>query len=523
MILAAVCGYILNKNGSAPTEVVEKNAPNRIKTKTHKKRYSLKLSPTPQEKEYSLTILENNNKEKDELTELHGEHLLTFKSREEMEAFLRKSAKYGIKVRARINVLNSLKVYFPSKESASDFRSSFPEVDLIGDNPAVQIPEPLLQTQAAGLRASPLDFLGVKDNSGWGKGVTVAVIDTGIMDHNSLKGKITHIDLINDDSEISAAHGTSVASLIAGDSKLIKGISPEVNLLDIRALNNEGQGDVFTIAQAIVTATDSGAQVINLSLGSFSDSAVLKNAVQYAQNSGVVLVAAVGNDGQGQVSFPARYPGVIGVGAVDANENYLGFSNRGEQVDVMAPGMEVFAAGTDNSATLFTGTSASSPIVAATLAYQISQNPDMSTDEIINQLYNGANEAGEPGDDPLYGTGILNIGRMEENSNANTSDAAAAGFFLKELPETDQVELSFSGENRGNSSIGKVELVLSYPGFNQSYSFENVQESQSFFESIVLDKNSPVIKNGQEILLQVKYNDDNNSKNDSKGVRIQFK
>ena len=166
------------------------------------------------------------------------------------------------------------------------------------------------------------------------------------------------------------------------------------------------------------------------------------------------------------------------MGAVDANENYLGFSNRGEQVDVMAPGMEIFAAGANNSATLFTGTSASSPIVAATIAYQLSQNPQMNTDELLNQLYNGANEAGEPGDDPLYGTGILNVGRMETNSSGAVNDAAAAGFFLKEIAGTDKVELSFSGENRGNSPLSRVELILSYPGFEKSYKFTGLKKGR---------------------------------------------
>ncbi|NQZ59544.1 MAG: S8 family serine peptidase, partial [Lentisphaeraceae bacterium] len=358
-LITAISGYFFN----------QPNTPLSTKKETQRKK---KILTTPQ---YILTDISpaltspaetavNNTSSRKKIAvaadkdEVIGDKVLTFENAADMQEFIKQAAQYGFYIRDRIPSLNSLRVYFPDKKSLARLLSDHPEIDLISDNPAVLTPAPLLQSSGKGLNQSPRNFLGVKDNSNWGDGITVAVIDSGITDHNALQGNIQHIDLVNDDSEILSSHGTSVASLIAGDADYVQGVSPAVNLLDIRALNNDGVGDSFTVAKAIIAAADAGANIINLSLGSFSDSPVLEAAVAYALQKNIILVAAVGNDGQGQVSYPAKYPGVIGVGAVDANANYLSFSNRGEEVDIMAPGLQLYASGLDDSVISFSGTSA---------------------------------------------------------------------------------------------------------------------------------------------------------------------
>ena len=454
---------------------------------------------------------------------LKGDKMLQFKTKAELEAFLKKAQQKGFKITKILPNLKMVRVRFTSRIDADDFLARFGEVSLIADNTPIGVPEPLLSGGSTGFRSNPLEFLGIENNGNWGDGVKVAVIDTGVASHPSLKGEITHFDLVNDGTEITGHHGTAVASLIAGDAGLIKGVSPGVDLIDIRALNNDGSGDAFTVAEAIALAADSGAKVINLSLGANYDNPALREAVLYAQGKGAILVAAVGNEGAGKVSYPAGYPGVIGVASNDANENYLSFSNRGPEVDIAAPGIELTAAGLEGETILFTGTSASSPLVAATVAYQMAQYPNLTNEELVNQLQSNANEVGAPGDDNLFGNGILNVGRIEDNSNMATVDAAAARFYLEPVAGTDNLKLFFTGENRGTQTVEKVEMTLSYPGFERTYTFNNIESSQAFYETLIINPNSELVQKEQEITLTVKQSGgEKDLSNNVKAVRIRL-
>jgi hypothetical protein len=181
------------------------------------------------------------------------------------------------------------------------------------------------------------------------------------------EGQITHLDLLND-AQSFHSHGTSVASLIAGQNPQAPGVAPGAQILDIRVANAEGFSVGSSLAQGIITATDRGAQVINISLGGYGDSTILGQAVAYAFQRGVVIVAAAGNDAYGQLAIPAAYEGVISVGSVDANNRQAYFSNSGAGLDLAAPGVGVVSAwGTDRIA-LVSGTSQSSALVAGAVA-----------------------------------------------------------------------------------------------------------------------------------------------------------
>lgn len=518
-LLAGILGYQFtdfNFGGSHN----DASAQNRIKVNSKEQTPFI----TPQKEKFKGRAQEEFYENEGAVKEiLKGEKILHFKSKEEMEAFLRRAREAGLKVIKKIDGLNLVKVRFTRSKDMNDFLARFHEIALISNNDPVAIPDPLLQGNSQGFRSHPLSFLGIKGNAGWGKGVKVAVIDTGVASHPSLKGQVQHIDLIGDGSSITSYHGTAVASLIAGDSNLIKGISPEASILDIRALNSDGSGDAFTVAEGIYQAVENGSQVINLSLGSQSDNPALREAVLYAQRRGVILVAAVGNEGLGQVSYPANYPGVIAVSANDANEGYLTFSNRGPAVDIAAPGIELTAAGVENDTILFTGTSAAAPLVAGTVAHMIEQYPDITYNKIINSLQNSANEAGPPGEDVYFGEGILNVGRLETNATQEVVDAAAAGFYLEEANGGQSLKLYAIGENRGTEPVDYVEMNVSYPGFEKTYIFKNIESSQTFYETLTLDMNSAVIAEEQQIILQIKgVKDDNVVNNDVKGVRIRL-
>jgi hypothetical protein len=281
------------------------------------------------------------------------------------------------------------------------------------------------------LGAQLLDWLGISgDNSSWGRGVTVAVLDTGVTAQSAFSSSIQSINLVPLSSDPAAqnGHGTAVASLIIGSNSFTPGVSPAANILSIRIANDAGQSDSFLLAQGIVSAIDSGARLLNISMGSLGDSAVVRNAIAYARQYGAVIVAAAGNNGLNQVSYPAANEGVIAVGAVDALGDHLDFSNSGQAVAISAPGLGVNAAWTQGQAVGFTGTSASAPIVAGAIAAVMTQagNRNLTPAQAWNLLAAYLNDGGAAGVDSKLGGGMPDIGRVLNSGTRGIYDAAVA-------------------------------------------------------------------------------------------------
>ncbi len=177
-----------------------------------------------------------------------------------------------------------------------------------------------------------------------GAGVTVAVIDTGVTIVPDLKDTkfVKGYDFVNDrvEAEDDIGHGTHVAGTIAQSTNNgygVAGIAYEASLMPLKVLSAIG-GTVADIAEAIRFAADNSADVINMSLGGPGESQLLKEAIDYADQKGVVLVAAAGNANQNAASYPARYPHVIGVAALDPVGEKAPYSNFGAGVDISAPG-----------------------------------------------------------------------------------------------------------------------------------------------------------------------------------------
>jgi hypothetical protein len=306
-----------------------------------------------------------------------NEALLTFRSEEARDRFAKQAAAYGLEILDTIPQLNSTRVRYGRLEDLRDsIASSTGDFANVEGNLWLSIPgtsSPLPDPNNQGGRApfgqgwmNAINATG--DRTQWGDNVTVAVLDTGVLVHPTFaEGQITRLDLVGDGQSFHS-HGTSVASVIGGQHPQAPGVAPGAQLLDIRVANAEGYSVSSTLAQGIITATDRGAQVINISLGGYGDSAILGQAVAYAFQRGAVVVAAAGNDAYGQLAIPAAYEGVISVGSVDANNRQAYFSNAGAGLDLAAPGVGVvFAWGTDKIA-LVSGTSQSSALVAAAAA-----------------------------------------------------------------------------------------------------------------------------------------------------------
>jgi subtilisin family serine protease len=166
-------------------------------------------------------------------------------------------------------------------------------------------------------------------------------------------------------------HGTLVAGILVA-------VAPGAMIMPVRAFDDHGQSDQFTIAKAIRWAVDHGADVINMSFGTDSDSKVLKDAIEYASRNGVTLIGSAGNENSQAAQFPAAYDKVVSVAATDLWDMKTSFSNYGGSIDVAAPGSAIIAPYPGGYYAVVAGTSFAAPLVsgeaALLLSYRQKQN-----------------------------------------------------------------------------------------------------------------------------------------------------
>ena len=193
------------------------------------------------------------------------------------------------------------------------------------------------------------NFRSINIESAWketkGKGITVAVIDTGVSKAPDLKLTefVPGYDFVKNqvNADDDNGHGTHVAGTIAQSTNNgygVAGIAYEAQIMPLKVLSQGGGGTVADIAEAIKFAADHGADVINMSLGGAGASQMMQEAIDYAYSKDVVIIAAAGNAGQNSASYPARYPKVISVSATDSAGEKANYSNYGAGVDISAPG-----------------------------------------------------------------------------------------------------------------------------------------------------------------------------------------
>jgi serine protease len=197
--------------------------------------------------------------------------------------------------------------------------------------------------------------------------ITVAVVDTGVLpDHPDLKDNlISGYDFVDDDSDPTDpnpdfSHGTHVAGIIGAvtnNQQGIAGINWQVRIMPIRVIESGGSGGYDALISGIYEAVNRGADIINLSLGGSVDSPTLHEAIKYAVNNGVTVVAAVGNhtnNNSPSILYPACYPEVISVGAVGPTGERAFYSNYGPEIDLVAPGGDSSVSSVQNNTILST-------------------------------------------------------------------------------------------------------------------------------------------------------------------------
>lgn len=400
---------------------------------------------------------------------LPGQRIVVFKDQAALENFLKRA---GDKVRlmGRLDALNALRIGFSDPADLAWLLDGEAEASFVFP---VDIPNPgegTAQAGAVALGAGLLDWLGITgDNSTWGSGVRIAVLDTGVVSSSAFGSKISWINLVDLPVDLSqqSGHGTAVASMIIGQNPLTPGVAPGAEIISVRIADDFGQSDSFLLAKGIVAAVDAGARLINISMASFGDSVLVRNAIEYARAAGSLIVAAAGNNGIDRVSYPAANDGVIAVGAVDALGNHLDFSNTGSQIDISAPGFGVNAAWTGNQAASVSGTSFSAPIIVGVIAAVKSWpgNERLTMQQAADVAFSYLNDGGDAGADTALGAGMVDVGRILNGKTPGIYDAALASQrVLPASPGYPYGRVEVLVQNRGTETLVNTAVRISTPG-----------------------------------------------------------
>ena len=419
-----------------------------------------------------------------DLPYIEGELILRPKegvSRAELIALLKER---GIAVIGDIPELDLIRVSLPDDMKVGDAQKFLKEKDAVSETvrnaPVTLEPAPVAENikQGTPVGSSALKLMGgeIIGKGRDGDGVLVAVLDTGVDDSNpSLTGQtFGGYDIVNDMAFVTDknGHGTACASLIAGKGGEggVLGAAPKAKILPVKVMDDSGKSDGFAIAKGIVYAVEKGAKIINLSLGTTSETTLLDSAIDYALGKGVLVVAASGNEGKEGENYPSTVDGVLCVGAVDGEKWKAAFSNYGPKVDLVAPGVLVAAAAPMGGVVLMSGTSSAAPLVSGAAANVWSENPNWSAEKVAEKLMAEADDLGSPGADDWYGAGLVNLYRALRT--IKEKDLALAGLYFDppELIQGESTEMVAVFQNRGTERIvdgaavikidDKVEKVL---------------------------------------------------------------
>lgn len=274
-----------------------------------------------------------------------------------------------------------------------------------------------------------------------GEGIIVAVLDTGVdVDHPDLASNlilpgIWHQSHSVDDGN---GHGTHVSGIVAAvaNNGGIVGVAPQARILPVKVLDYWGSGSAGSVAAGIIDAVDAGAHIINMSLGGPSYSPAMEDAVRYAWDNNVLVIAAAGNCGdpecpdQNYPSFPASHGEVVSVASTDDMSVRSYFSTANTWVEFAAPGSAVVSTYLDGEYATASGTSMAAPNLAGTAALAWARNPSLTALELRLMLRKAAIDLGDPGRDDEYGFGFVDANEavLVVMEDANTTSVAQMQF-----------------------------------------------------------------------------------------------
>lgn len=257
-----------------------------------------------------------------------------------------------------------------------------------------------------------LSYISTSNNTN--QRIIIAVLDTGFdfnysfFNFNILKGfNIIEKNKIPQDNQ---GHGTIMINVI-------RKLTPNVLILPVKVISKSGVTTKDELAEGIIWATNNGANIINISAGVISPSSKLKEAVEYAENKNVLVIAATGNNGDKYIDYPAAFSTVLAVGAVDiSKKRKLVTSNYGSNLDIVSLGEDVPIINRYGKQEYVTGTSVSASIITSIAGNILIKNPDFKPNDIRNIIIYSAIDIGESGCDLETGYGFVdNHTKIEPN------------------------------------------------------------------------------------------------------------
>lgn len=451
-LLTAVGGYLVARTAIPPKKNVQ--AVENGKSSRPRLPHEM-INPDPDFRKGTRPAFQAD-REAQEAGALVGQRTLVFANRAAMEAFIARAAG-KVNVMGRLDRLSALRIGFLNYDDLAALLDGSEEIGLIFSATFPESESVAAQPGAVPMGNGLLEWLGITgDHSSWGQGVRIAVLDTGVSAHPAFGGQVIPIGAAGDPN----GHGTAVASMILGNTSLLPGVAPGSTVISLQVADENGYSDSFRIAEGILAAMDAGAVIINISLGSTGDSALLRSVVAMAREAGVLIVAPTGNSGSGQVLMPAAYEGVIGVGAVDKAGKVLAFSNTGVGIDLVAPGYGLNAAWTGDGAAAVSGTSFSGPIVAGMIA-GVMQQMKVTNLQAWDIILRNLDETGQPGYDLSAGNGSPNFARALASGTAGIYDAAFASYWV-DPSRPDQMQVTI--QNRGTEPLVNTAVTVKGPG-----------------------------------------------------------
>lgn len=279
-----------------------------------------------------------------------------------------------------------------------------------------------------------------------GKGVKIAVLDTGIASHSDLMiaGGVSTVDYTTSYQD-DHGHGTHVAGIIGGkdNNTGITGIAPAAELYAVKVMNQNSEAFNADVIEGIRWAIDHDMDIINMSIGLNNENEEMKEILDEAYSKGILIVASAGNYGNVEatgdnVLYPAKYDSVIAVGAVNDSKIRWSNSATGSKVEVVAPGVNIYSTFLNNQFAKASGTSQAAPFVAGLLALYKEAYPELSNVEIRSLLQQNTEDLGIVGRDNEYGYGLVKIPSLPnqtvETPSENEEEASTE-------PNEDEVEV----------------------------------------------------------------------------------
>jgi major intracellular serine protease len=258
-----------------------------------------------------------------------------------------------------------------------------------------------------------------------GKGITVAILDTGIQLHKDLKDNIL-LDkcrsFVTGENiyDNSVFHGVHVSGIVGASDNFVGmvGIAPEVNLVSVKVLDKNGMGGSNIIRKGLEYCLELKPDIINMSLGSEVSMPDVYDVIKKLNDKNIIMVCAAGNNGENKILYPAQYDECIAVGSYNdiILRNRSKFSSWGSSLDILAPGENILSTYGNDTYALLSGSSMASPgisgIIALLLSYHKSLGETLTVDQVKNLLYENCIDLGDKGKDLQYGWGIIDPDKL---------------------------------------------------------------------------------------------------------------